>query len=619
MKNYRKEIAKSIAKAAGVDEESAGRSLAMPKGGQADLCSTIAFEIAKKKKENPAAICARIISSSEWPTFISKVEAAGPYINFYFSNNFWAKTIGECAKGSFCKLKAKKKAIVEFPSVNPNKPWHVGHLRNAVLGDCIANLLSYRGYDVKRIDYIDDLGLQVAQSFWASKNLPPPKGFENSKYFLKADHVCGWQYVEAAKLANDGNTNAQIRSLLKEMEEGKSATAHQAREFAISIVKAQYQTAFELGIFHDALIFESDIMKTVFSKGVEMIKKSGALEYEKEGKNAGCWVMRLEGAKGFEGMENADKILIRSDGTVTYTGKDVAFQMWKFSLLKNDFLYVPFAMQPNSKTAFMSSPSGKAMKFGGAGVAINVIGMEQAYPQKVICALLQKMGYEKEAANSVHLAYEHVVLPEGKFSGRAGTWIGKEGSIGFSADELISYVREAALEKISADYDDAQKAKIAKCAANSALRFSMLKSAANQKIIFDLEKSLSLSGDSGPYLQYAFARANSILQKAKEAGCAPAKKMPPAYKFNPEETALLRLMLKWEQTLQACALNYQVHPICDFALEAAASFNKFYSTTKVLGEPNAKIREARLLETLAYASLLLDTMQILGIEKLEKM
>jgi arginyl-tRNA synthetase len=240
MPDYKKEIAKSLAKAARVDEESAGRSLAMPKGGQADLCSTIAFEIAKKKKENPAAICAQIISSGAWPPFISKVEAAGPYLNFYFSKKFWAGMIGKCAKGSFGKLRGKKRAIVEFPSVNPNKPWHVGHLRNAILGDCIANLLSYRGYDAKRIDYIDDLGLQVAQSFWASKNLPPPRGMENSKYAFKADHVCGWQYVEAAKLAKDESVNSQVRSLLKEMEEGKSQNAIAAREFAQGIVKAQY-------------------------------------------------------------------------------------------------------------------------------------------------------------------------------------------------------------------------------------------------------------------------------------------------------------------------------------------------------------------------------------------
>jgi arginyl-tRNA synthetase len=182
-------------------------------------------------------------------------------------------------------------------------------------------------------------------------------------------------------------------------------------------VGSQYETAFKFGIYHNVLIFESDILKAIFHEGMGLLKENKAIVHEKEGKNAGCLVAKMASAE-FANMESPDKILVRSDGTATYTGKDVIFQLWKFGLLKNDFTYSKFMHQPTGHDCYMSHPEGRKEKYGKAVRVINVIGMEQAYPQKVIAEIMRLMGYGKQAENSIHLSYEHVWLEDAKFSGR---------------------------------------------------------------------------------------------------------------------------------------------------------------------------------------------------------
>jgi len=617
-KGWKEELADSLSQTSGAKFEDAFSSLCAPKGAQADWCSTLAFSLAKTQKANPVALATKWANEAKWPKFVSRAQASGPYLNFYFAKNFWGKIVGQISKSKKPTGK-KQKIIIEFPSVNPNKPWHAGHMRNAILGDSLANVLSKCGYDVQRIDYIDDLGLQVAQSVWGEKNLPYANSQSaDEKFAKKTDHVFGRQYVQVAKRIEEPQVNAQVRALLKKLEEGEGEEALQARKTVEKIVGAQYETAFMLGIYHDALIFESDIVRDIFAQGLEMIKKSGVLVLEEQGKNAGCWVVRLQGASGFEGLENADKIMIRSDGTATYTGKDVAFQLYKFGLLKNRFSFCEFIAQPNGKVAYMTCRKGEKMKFANAQTVVNVIGAEQAYPQKVICAVLERMGYVNEAKNSIHLAYEHVVLPQGKFSGRAGTWMGAQGEMGFSADELIDEVIKRARERINVEYNDEQKDKIAHAVGCGALRFSILRPSANQKIVFDMDRALSLSGDSGPYVQYAYARAFGIMAKAKEAGMK--IKVPDAkYQYSEQETELLRFMLSWNDTLDSCAKNYQVHPVCEFAIGLAGAFNKFYTTSPVLNEKDEKKKSARLAIVYASSCLLAQCMEVIGIERLEKM
>ncbi len=644
----------------------AAGSLMAPSTPVADWCSNLAFSVAKEKKTNPAKLASEWASSQnvKWPSFIAKAEAVGPYVNFHFAPSFWTALLSQAVSNpSWGRGEPQaSKVLVEFPSVNPNKPWHVGHLRNALLGDSIARLLSASGRTAERMDYIDDLGLQVAQSVWGEKrgggtperpsspleapsalrrtdgskravdcspfstllSAPPPvegsSRLSGQPFASKPDHVLGRHYVEVAKRLNDPQVEEQVRSLLKQMEEGHEPVSSSARSIVESCVKAQYQTAFRFGICHDALIFESDIVRTIFNEGLSKIIASGAAVKETEGKNAGCLVVRLTDQPGFEGMEHADKVLIRSDGTATYTCKDVAFQLWKFGLLEDKFVYSPLLVQPNGQTAYKSSRKGDPFPFARAQAVVNVIGAEQIYPQKVISAVMRRMGFGAQAEACIHLAYEHVVLPEGRFSGRAGTWMaGAEGGPGFTADELLYEMRERAMEKITAEnYSAEEKQIIAEGVAVSAIRFWFLRPSAMQKITFDYEKALSFSGDSGPYIQYAYARAGRILEKAKEAGIE--AKMPPAdYAFNEKEIAILRLLLRWPSAVEHSASKYQVHPIADCCLDAAGKFNEFYTTTPVLGEKSGGHSPARLMMVAAARALLGQGMDILGLPKLEKM
>jgi arginyl-tRNA synthetase len=292
-------------------------------------------------------------------------------------------------------------------------------------------------------------------------------------------------------------------------------------------------------------------------------------------------------------------------------------------------------VQPNGQTAYKSSRAGEPFPFARAQAVANVIGAEQAYPQKVISAVMRKMGYGEQADACIHLSYEHVVLPEGKFSGRKGTWMapaareqaepagegagGAKAALGFTADELLYEMKQLAFEKITAEnYSEEEKKIIANGVAVAAIRFWFLRPSAVQKITFDYERALSFSGDSGPYIQYAYARAGRILEKGKAAGLE--AQMPPAdYVFNEKEIALLRLLLRWPSAVEHAASKYQVHPIADCCLDMAGKFNEFYTTTPVLGEKSGGHSLARLTMVAAARTLLGQGMDILGLPRLEKM
>ncbi len=604
----RKEIALLVSEAAGVSESEALASLELPKNEFGDLACTIAFSLAKAQRKNPLALATEIAGKMGKHELVEKAEAKGPYVNFYFNEQYYAAGTAELLKlgGKYGAGKARGKVLVEFPSVNPNKPWHIGHLRNALLGDSVAGILSFAGYDVEREDYIDDLGLQVAQSIWGYFHI------SSDSQGKKFDHWLGEEYVAVAKKMEDKKVEAEVREILKELEHGESENAEKAREIVERCVKAQYGTAFNFGIYHDVLVFESDIVRTIFQEGLEEIKKSGAAVLEREGKNAGCLVAKMEG-KEFEGMESADKILIRSDGTATYTGKDVAFHLWKFGKLKNRFKYSEFMLQPNKKKCYKTSVKGKEMPYGSSDRIVNVIGMEQAYPQHVVSEILRKMGYGKEADGYVHLAYEHVGLADEKFSGRQGTWIG------FTADELLEEGTRRAAEKITKEMTEEEKAKVSRAVALAAIRFSFLRTTPEKKIIFKWDEALSFEGDSGPYAQYAHARAVRILEKAKEAGASTGKK-PGKFSLNKEEKSLLNLLARFPEILERSSRDCRPHYVCEYLLEAASAFNRFYNTSPVLADGvDPELRAQRLLIVEATRTVLRNGLALLGIEPLEKM
>ncbi|MEM4195111.1 MAG: arginine--tRNA ligase [Candidatus Anstonellales archaeon] len=565
----KKEIAKEIAKFYKIDEESAEKTVVESKKGMGDYSSTIAFMLAKKLGKDPKEIAGEFKTKNK---LFARVEVVNGYINFYLSEEYYENVVKERVKK---RKKIGKKVIVEFPSVNPNKPWHVGHLRNALLGNSIANIYEYLGYDVERMDYIDDLGLQFAQSLYSYLEI-------NKKVEGKIDHWLGKEYVNIAKsMEENKEVENKVRETLVKMERGE---IEEARWLAEECVRAQYETAFKFGIFHNVLVFESNIMRNIFEKGMEMLKKSNALEYCREGKNAGCYIFK---------SSQGEKILIRSDGTATYTGKDVIFALWKFGKIKG-IKFEKFIKQPNGKTAYKSSEKGKEMRFGNADTVINVIGIEQKFPQQVIKEILAKFGI----SHYHHLAYAHVRLESERFSGRKGIWVG------YTADELF----EEGMKKVKEKTKDE---KTAKAIVNAAIKFAFLRIHSEKEVLFDWERALSTEGDSGPYLLYSYVRAVNILNKIG--------KMPKddAYKYNEDERFLIKELGRFDEVVENGARNMDPHVIADYLLELAKLFHSFYSKYRVLQAEEGKLK--RILLVKKFSEILKDGLGLLGIEVVEKM
>ncbi|VVB66545.1 Arginine--tRNA ligase [Candidatus Gugararchaeum adminiculabundum] len=604
------EIAKIIAKAAGVSEQEAANSLELPKNEFGDLASTIAFALAKKEKKSPIIIAREIAGKIKPSGFVEKVEATGPYLNFFFSGKFFSELIAAAEKKEFGKgNEKKKKVLVEFPSVNPNKPWHVGHLRNAVLGDSLSRILEFYGFEVERENYIDDLGLQVAQSVWGYLHL-------DSKIEGKADHWLGKQYVEVAKkIGEDKKVEGETREIVKKLEEGGNEVARKGRELCSQCLKAQNETAFDYNVYSDILVWESDVIRTIYKTGMGMLGCCESIVKETSGKNAGCLVAKLSNLPEFAGMENPDKILVRSDGTATYTGKDVIFQMWKLGIIDSKFKYEEFGGKLAKGGAgklytTTNSTKGKTMKFGSAAIAVNVIGVEQSYPQQAIASILKLMGYEKQSKNCVHLAYEHVTLEGERFSGRAGTWVG------FTADELLEQGKKESKEKIKIEVSEKEKNEIAKSVAIAAIRFSFSRTSPEKKIVFKWEEALNFEGDSGPYVQYAHARCASILRKMEGKV---STKIDGSLMDSKDERKLMKHIAEFGEAVRASSENYRPHLIADYALVLAGLFNKFYATSRVLQEEDVKIRDARIALVLSTKNVLAQSLGLLGINAPEKM
>ena len=560
-----------------------------PDSNLGDFSSTVAFVIAKKMKKNPKEVAEDIISrlKTKKMKYIKEIRNVGPYINFFIDYDIFGYDLLKNILNEKWEIEEKKeKVIVEHTSTNPNKPLHMGHLRNAILGDTLARIFKFLKYNTEIQNYIDDLGIQVAETLWGYKNLR----FDEGKKF---DHLLGEIYVEVEKI-KDYRIEKEIRALNKEMEESGIS-----REFVERCLKAQLKTLSDLNINYDVLIFESDLIRSkIFDEAYEKIRKSKDIVLEEEGENKGCLVMKLGNI--FPEMENPDKILIRSDGTATYTGKDVAYHLWKFGLVEKNMRYLKW------NSLYKSSTEGEAKNFGNGDIVINVIGVEQIYPQEAVKLSLELLGYKEKAENFYHLAYEHVSLPEEKFSGRKGTWIG------YTGDELLEEAFLKAKEEVESrrsDLPEKKKVEIAKAVASGAIRYNIIKYAPEKKITFRWKDALNLEGDSSPYIQYAHARCCSILKKAELSDFIPNFS-------DPEEKDLIKILYKFViETEKACGLK-RPHILTKYLNDLATVFNSFYNSLKVLGSE----KEAQRLTLVKATQIVLkEGLSLLGIEALEEM
>ncbi|NWF95123.1 MAG: arginine--tRNA ligase [Candidatus Thorarchaeota archaeon] len=616
-----------IAEATSLETEAVESALEVPPDPSlGDIATTVAFLLAKKLKKNPAVIAkdvgTRLQSLLVSRPLFSRVEVSGPYINLFVDRGVLTElTIGAVTAlqnryGHTDTFKGNR-ALIESPAVNPSKPWHIGHARNAIIGDSLANILEATGYEVLRIDYINNLGLQIAQVAWKLRRTKKKKGKQ------KYDHYLGKLYVEVqAEYEGDKTVEEGVRQISRELEDPSSEMSAFAEKMVSECVRAQNQTSYRLGIYHDYQIWESVIAHSgLLESAKQELLRHDFISMPQEGDKAGCIVANLETIEEFREMKETQKILFRSDGTRTYTGADLVFQMWKFGITKDPFQYELFEMQPNGKPVYRSVLRGERHDLGQFDYVFNVIASGQAHPQKLIYTLLALMGYKKQSENSRHIAYEFVGLEETAFSGRKGTWLGH------TCDEVLDKAEELAREEVAKrnpDEDDEFKARVAREVAVGALRYFMLKASPERKITFRWGEVLDFDGDTGPYLQYSYARAQRILERA-EGETLP---MPDFRAISSEaEFSLVKAIARFpDEVLEVVrgmrqsvwGTSFTSNRIAAYCNGLATLFSKFYDTCPVLkAEPH--VAAARLELVKAFKTTMANCMALLGIPVVDRM
>ncbi|RLI57689.1 MAG: arginine--tRNA ligase [Candidatus Thorarchaeota archaeon] len=591
-----------------------------------DLASTVSFMLAKELKKNPAKIAAdlhtQLRSVVEREPLVRSVETKGPYLNVFLDRaELAARTLASVLSlgdsyGHSSEFSGKR-ALVEFPAVNPSKPWHIGHARNAILGDTLCNILECVGYDAVRLDYINDLGLQIAQLLWKIRQ-------ENGeKTDLKYDHYLGHLYVDAQKeFEENESVQQEVRAISRDLEDVKSDDAKLSAKMVTKCLRAQNQTAYRLGIYHDYQVWESAIAHSgILDSARQMMLKCENIMRLEEGEKAGCIVANLSVMEEFKDMKDPHKVLFRSDGTRTYTGADVALQLWKFGIIEDPFLYTVFEKQPNGREVFRTSIKGDRFSLGKFDMVMNVIASRQAHPQKLVYTILDLMGYSEQSENSHHIAYEFVGLEGADFSGRKGTWIG------YTTDDVLDKATEIALSEVdkrNPDETEDFKTEVANQVAVGAVRYFMLNASPDREITFRWNEVLDFNGDAAPYLQYSHARAQRILEKAGGGhhGATDASILTGDVEF-----ALVKAIARFPHEIlevvrgmkkNAWGTSFNSNRLTAYGYTLATLFSKFYDTCPVL-KAEGDVREARLALVQAFRNTMANCLTLLGIPVVQRM
>jgi arginyl-tRNA synthetase len=647
-----------------------------PKLAMGEAASPLCFELAKQMRKPPRALAQEIANSLKPISGVAHVEVAGGgYLNFFFDRaNFFRAACEEAGHESASPVANAPKTVVEHTSINPNKAAHIGHVRNAVLGDTFARLLRHIGRRVEVQNYIDNTGVQVADVVLGflhleKRSLSEVEALASAPKF---DYLCWDLYTRVTQWLAEDKSRLELRNqTLKEIEEGHGDTAKAGEIIATAIVHSHLRTLDRLGIDFDLLSQESEILHLKFwDAAFKMLKERNAIQLATSGKNAGCWVMQLPSqrdaaedeskatpenleASPEEPPEEAEaKIIVRSTGTVTYVGKDIAHHLWKFGLLGRDFHYQRFHKHPDGHEAWVTS-SGRddpgAPSFGHAHDVFNVIDSRQAYPQQVVVAGLRALGYDDEADHLKHFAYNVVALTP-RCAQEMGYEIpaedakkqyvdvsGRKGQ-GVKADDLLDRLEISARAEVDSRHPEApesERAAIGHAIAIGALRYFLLRFTRSTVIAFDFEDALSFEGETGPYVQYAVVRVNGILRKGAELdpdiGAENSKNMERLKSGALDVAPFLAAPAGddlWDIILLAGSLDSRVEfaisaqepaILARFAFELAQAFNVFYHKHHILSEKDAEKRAFLLLIAALVREQLVTTLGVMGINAPEKM
>ena len=600
---------------------------------------TFCFELAKKLRKAPRKIAEEIVANIGPVAGFERFEVAGAgYINARADRASMAQSI---LLGTTEANASGEKILVEHTSINPNKAAHIGHLRNAILGDTFVRLLRTSGAHVDVQNYIDNTGVQVADVVVGLIYLEKKSKADIERLLADPaargdqpiDYYCWDLYARVSGWYELSPENKQTRlKTLHEIEAGNNHTAEIADLLSTAVLRRHLETMQRLGIYYDFLPRESEILSLHFwDLAFAHLKEKGVLYHETEGKNKGCWVMKRAGTKSAEGEDSGPdedaKVIVRSNGTVTYVGKDIAYHLWKFGLLGRDFgykrffHYAPNPDYPNGHEVWISTKNGETdhPHFGGVAAIYNVIDARQSDPQNNVIEALRSLGYTDQAQHYTHFSYEMValtprcaaelgydLLEEDK--SRAFIEVSGRKGFGVKADDLLdaliaSAKREVDLRQTALSGEDRRT--IATHIAIGALRYFMLKFTKNSVIAFDFKDALSFEGETGPYCQYAVVRAANIFRKAGVNAESILKERIDleANLVGSEHDDIWDLWLtasKLGHVIDQCIATSEPAYFAKYAFQLAQGFNNFYHRHHILTETDEEKKKA-LLATAAVA------------------
>lgn len=596
------------------------------------LSTTVPFIIAKKQKEKPFPVGNRIIEKikDKFAMFSEIKLAGGGFINFYFKKGFLFKYLVE---NKDRQIKSKNhKVIVEHTSINPNKAAHIGHLRNACLGDTLAKILRFLNFEVEVQNYLDDTGIQVADVVWGMMhyNLEEIKKIEGLASYL------WYLYADVSKQLAENEEFKEERNRVHQKIEEKIDPEYEISNYiSQEVLKDHIRVMNMLGIRYDLLVRESDIIELDFFKDAADIMTENKIMYpSKDPEKAGCQVIKYR-------KENLEKIIVRSNNTVTYIGKDIAYSMWKAGLFDKDFFYSKFHTYPDTgKEIYITGSEGEDREFffGKGRTVYNVIGVRQSYLQNIISQeVIEPLSPKDSEREAIHFSYEMVALtprcveemgfeiseeerkrPHVDVSGRKG--------IAVKAEDLIDKLIAKSLQEVKLrdpDIEEERAKNIAKDIAVGALRYFMIKFSSNSVIAFDFKDALAFEGDTGPYLQYTLVRINSILRKLddKEARLD-AQRLDLTLLEEKEYGILYEILLSLsllEVQVELAVEKHEVSVVANYTYALCQKINHYYHLFPIVAEENPGIKHIRINLILLVKDKLEKLFAIMGIPIPEKM
>ncbi|HET9192113.1 MAG TPA: arginine--tRNA ligase [Vicinamibacterales bacterium] len=644
-----------------------------------DLGTPVAFELARRLRKAPRAIAQEIAGAFGTVAGVRTVSAApNGYLNFFLERRTFL--LDRLHQREIKPHPTAGKAIVEHTAINPNKAAHIGHLRNSALGDTLVRVLRFRGIPVEVQNYIDDTGVQVADvvvgfRVLEGKSLDEIRAIADSTRF---DYYCWDLYARVTDWYGDDKERLAVRaSTLHDIEHGGNDNAAAAAFIADRIVRCHLQTMARMNVDYDLLTWEGDILRLKFwAQAFDVLKAKKAVYLRTEGRLKGCWVMPIEENEPSTSPntdpqsrppdpqsptpdpanpddEEREKVIVRSNGVVTYVGKDIAYQFWKLGLLGRDFHYRVFAERPHQGTA----PSGSGRQgplwatctsggrndhplFGGAAYVYNVIDVRQSYLQRLLKQALIAVGHPEGAERSHHFSYEMVALshatarelghappPDSDDARRPFVEVSGRKGLGVKADDLLdTMIRKASGEvaKRNPEMPADETERTARRIAIAAVRYFLIKFSRGKVIAFDLDEALSFEGESGPYIQYAVVRANNIFQKVQQ-------------RDGLDETALLATLPDvpageltgengdhelWSLVLEASRLDEVVEQVirtlefsvlAKYAFMLAQAFNAFYHRSPILNEERDDVRRWRAAAVIYLRNQLTQALDLMGV------